>query len=155
QFRDLLGKLGLGRHDTDDHFGSDQLSAALEWPRLAGALTLEGTGSLRHERAELHDSADGHPDPPVSERTTRGGSLGMQFRPLKARLLRHAARRWDRIEDRLRSVSSLGRLQSSDVVRETTAPQLGARVGVALGLELRANWTKAERPPDFMELFGN
>jgi iron complex outermembrane receptor protein len=155
QSKDPRGKLGLGPHDTDDHFGSDQLQATLEWPRLQGAVRLEGAGSLRRETAELHDAADGHPDPPGSERTTRGASLGLELRPLSDRVVLHAARRWDRIVDRLRSTSSLGRLQSTDVVRETTTPQLGARVGVAYGLELKANWSRSERPPDFMELFGN
>ncbi len=153
--RDLLGKLGLGRHDTDDRFRSDQLSLALEWPAPKGVLSAEAAGSLRHELAELHDAADGRPDPPESERTTRGAMIGFQLRPLGDRLVLHAARRWDRIEDHLRSVSSLGRLQQSDIVRETRTPQFGARVGVVAGLELKANWTRAERPPDFMELFGN
>jgi iron complex outermembrane receptor protein len=67
----------------------------------------------------------------------------------------HAARRWDRLQDRLRSVSSLGRLVRSDVTRETLAPQLGARLGVTGGLELKANWSRSERPPDLVELFGN
>jgi outer membrane cobalamin receptor len=155
QSRDLLGRLGLGRHDTDDHFRSDQLTATLEWPRLAGVAALAGSGTLRSERAELHDAADGLPDPPQSERTTRGASLGLQVWPLGERVVLHAARRWDRIEDRLRSVSSLGRPQRTDVVRETSAPQLGARIGIARGLELKGNWSRAERPPDFMELFGN
>ena len=155
QSRDRLGRLGLGRHDTDDHFRSDQLTATLDWPRLAGAVALAGSGTLRSERGELHDAADGLPDPPGSERTTRGVSLGLQLRPLRDRVVLHAARRWDRIEDRLRSVTSLGRLQSTDVVREISAPQLGARIGVAGGLELKANWSRAERPPNFMELFGN
>jgi iron complex outermembrane receptor protein len=154
QSQDLLGRLGLGRHDTDDHFGSDVVNAALDWSRFR-ALSIEGSGSLRVESATLHDAADGHPDPPQSERTARGAALGLQLRPLRDRVVLHAARRWERIEDRLRSVTSLGRLQRSDVVRETQSPQLGARVGVAAGLELKANWSRAERPPDFMELFGN
>ena len=153
--RDPLGHLGLGDHDTDDRMGSDQLTAALEWPRALSPLALEGAGLLRRERAELHDAADGHPDPPPSERTTRGASLGVQLRPLGDRVALQAARRWDRIEDRLRSLSSLGRLQRTDVVREISAPQLGARVGIAGGLEVKANWSRAERPPDFMELFGD
>ena len=155
QARDLTGRLGLGRHDTDDHFASDQLIASLEWPARARMLSLAGSGSLRTERAELHDAADGHPDPPVSERTSRGASLALELRPLRDRVVLRVARRWDRIEDRLRSVSSLGRLQATDVVRETEAPQLGARVAIARGLELKSNWSRAERPPDFMELFGN
>src|SRR5262249_6450832 len=121
----------------------------------ARLVSLAGSGSLRSERAELHDAADGHPDPPVSQRTSRGAALALELRPLRDRVVVHAARRWERIEDRLRSVSSLGRLQATDVVRETASPQLGARVGVARGLELKANWSRAERPPDFMELFGN
>ena len=153
--RDLLGRLGLGYHDTDDRVRSDQLSLALESPRIARVLSVEAAGSLRLERADLHDAADGVPDPPGSQRSTRGVSVALQLRPLRDRVLLHAARRWERIEDRLRSVSSLGRLQASDVVRETASPQFGARVGMVGGLELKANWSRAERPPDFMELFGN
>src|SRR5436190_3381329 len=103
QSQDLLGRLGLGRHDTDDHFASDLVNAALDWSRFR-ALSLEGSGSLRVESAELHDAADGHPDPPQSERSARGAALGLDLRPLRDRVVLHAARRWERIEDRLRSV---------------------------------------------------
>jgi iron complex outermembrane receptor protein len=50
QSQDLLGRLGLGRHDTDDHFGSDLVNAALDWSRFR-ALSIEGSGSLRVESA--------------------------------------------------------------------------------------------------------
>ncbi|HEY2954082.1 MAG TPA: TonB-dependent receptor [Candidatus Eisenbacteria bacterium] len=153
--RDRTGELGLGHHDADDRFAGEEGTFGLEWTRIARVLALEATGSLREERAALHDAADGHPDPPGSVRLTRGASLALQLRPLRDRLVLHAARRWERLEDHLRSTSSLGRLVRSDVARETEAPQLGARLGVAAGLELKANWSRAERPPDFMELFGN
>ena len=42
-----------------------------------------------------------------------------------------------------------------DVTRETSVPQLGARIDATHGLELRANWTDAVRVPDFSELFGD
>ena len=48
-----------------------------------------------------------------------------------------------------------GVLTRRDVNREIVSPQLGARLEVAARLELKANWSLAERPPDFMELFGN
>jgi outer membrane cobalamin receptor len=153
--RDTAGELGLGYHDTDDDFTGEELALALEWPRIARVLALEATGALRDEHAGLHDAADGHPDPPASERGTRGASLALQLRPLGEWVVLHAARRWDRLDDRLRWLAVAGVLKRSDVTRETSTPQLGARVAAPFGLELDANWTKSERVPDFMELFGN
>jgi iron complex outermembrane receptor protein len=55
----------------------------------------------------------------------------------------------------LRWTSSLGVASTNDVVRELDSPQLGARVRLAGTLELRANWMRANRAPEFLELFGN
>jgi iron complex outermembrane receptor protein len=152
---DRAGELGLGRHDTDDGFAGEDLALALAWPRIFGTLSLDASGALRGERADLRDAADGYPDPPESRRASRGATLGLQFRPGGERLVVHAAHRWDRLEDRLRSSSLAGRLEASDVARELSTPQLGVWLAAAPGLELRANWTDAARAPDFMELFGN
>src|SRR5207245_2220978 len=101
--RDKLGELGSGHHDTHDRLSSGELSLGLEETVAGGRLGIEGAGTLRNEHADFHDAADGLPDPPRSDRLTRAGTLALRVRPL-GRLTLHAARRWDRLEDRLNSV---------------------------------------------------
>ncbi len=155
RFRDREAELGLGRHHSDDHVAGEQMALELEWPRLPFRVALLGAADLRWDRAFLHDALDGYPDPPESRRQAAGAAVGMQWRPLDGPLLLHAARRWERQADRLRSVGAGGAPRASDVTRESSSPQLGARVAGPVGLGLRANWTRAERSPDFLELFGN
>ena len=155
RFHDPDAELGLGTHDTDDRMRADHLDLELEWARLPWTLGLEAGGTLRREGAELHDAADGFADPPPSRRERRGGMLGLSLRPFSGRLHLHAAERWDRLDDALRSLGAGGVPGARDVSRSLRSPQLGAKLEVGLGLELRTNGSKADRPPDFMELFGN
>ena len=155
RFRDTGAELGLGPHDTDDRFEGEHYMMGLRWPRLPLRVSLGGSGSLRLERAELHDPGDPFADPPPSDRRTVGGSLELQLRPIGEATVLHAAKRWDRIEDALRSNATAGIPQASDVARELDSSQLGARVTLGLGLDARANWSDAARVPDFLELFGN
>jgi outer membrane cobalamin receptor len=159
RFRDtrLLdrGELGAGRHDTDERTGAERLALSFAWARPAPWLALECAGSLGRERADARDAVDGLPDPPQSHRLARGAMMGLQLLTPDGRLVLHAARRWDRIEDHLHSLVVGGALSSSDVARVLDSPQLGARLGLGRGLELRANWARANRAPGFVELFGD
>lgn len=159
RFRDLRfadrGELGMGRHDTDERTGAERLVLSFAWARPAPWLALECAGSLGRERAEASDAADGLPGPPPSRRFARGAMLGLQLRTPGGRFVLHAARRWDRIEDHLRSFLVGGALSGSDVARVLDSPQVGARFGVGRGLEVRANWARANRAPGFVELFGD
>ncbi len=152
--RDTAGELGSGYHDTHDRLSSGELSLGLDWSAPGARLAFESAGMLRGEHADLRDAADGQTDPPRSQRLTRGAMLGLRLRPLGERLTLHAARRWDLIEDRLYSLGVAGTLNHSEIARELNVPQLGARLTGPLGLEARANWTRASRPPTFEELFG-
>ena len=152
--RDTKGELGSGRHDTNDRLSSGELSLGLDWTAPGSWLALETGGMLREEHADLRDDADGQADPPRSRRLTRGAMLAARLRPLGERLTLHAARRWDRIEDRLNSLGIAGRINRTEIARELDAPQLGARLTGPAGLEARANWTRASRAPTFDELFG-
>jgi iron complex outermembrane receptor protein len=149
-----LGELRLGRHNTNDLFGGDRANAELRWDRLPGALSLSASGNVGQDRAQLQDPEDGYPDPPPSTRRSVGAAGTLDFRPLEALLL-HAACRWDRLDDELHA-NGVGR-QTIAISRVSwlTSPQVGARVGAPAGFELRANWGRAQRPPDFLELFGN
>lgn len=159
RFRDLRfadrGELGLGRHDTDDRTRSDALALSLAWARPADWLALEGAFSLRRESADPHDAAAAAPDPPGSRRDARGAVARIQLQTPGGRLVLHAARRWDRLADRLRPLVAGTSVAPGDVVRELDSPQLGARLGLGWGLEARANWARASRAPEFVELFGD
>jgi iron complex outermembrane receptor protein len=157
RFRDTRlpdrGELGLGRHDSDDRNGTDGLALALAWARPAEWLALECAGSLRRERADSHDGADSLDDPPQSRRLARGATASLQLRTPGGRLVLHAARRWDWIEDHLSAAAES--LVATEVARVLDSPQLGARVTLLSGLEVRANWARASRAPAFIELFGD
>ena len=155
RFSDTEGELGLGRHDSEQRFASEQLSIEAEGPNLPRWVLLEAAGSARAERADMTDRADGLPEPPRSRRASRGAMAGVRLRPLGELLMLRAARRWDRIEDHLRVVQFGGAIRASDVSRVQNSPQLGATLRPVRGFELRANWADASRPPDFTELFGN
>lgn len=148
-------QLGVGRHDSRDQIDDRSLTLASQWEGLPLGGSFEAVVSRRHERAELNDPADGVPDPPASERRRDGVAAILQLRPWSDRLLLHAGKRWDRLEDALEWTSPLGRPQASEVARTLATPQLGARLAVPFGLELRGNWTDATRAPEFLELFGN
>jgi outer membrane cobalamin receptor len=155
RLRDPEAELGLGYHDTDDRVGGEGVDVELDSPRIPAGIVLRAAGSLGREHARLHDAADGWPDPAPSRRDRLGGMLGLEMRPAGERLVLHAAQRWDRLHDRLRSTAVGGVERATDVTRRLVTPQLGASVAAAPGLVLRANWTRAGRAPDFLELFGN
>lgn len=155
RFLDTEGQLGLGRSDQRDRLAGEAAELELEWPRWLAPLAIQ-TGALwRTERANTSNRLSGYSDPPPSRRYTRGASVGAQLRPFGERLTLHAARRWDRLTDHLRSSGVAGTLTRADVTRELNAPQVGAHVALPRGVELRANWSKAQRAPEFLELFGN
>ncbi len=154
-FDDAIGELGLGRHDATQRFASEQGALEAEWPTLPRGVLLEGALSARNERADVGDRADGAPDAPRSRRSTRSGVAGVRLRPLGDHVLLRAARRWDRVEDRLNVAGFGGAIATTHAARTLDSPQLGAAVRPFESFELRANWARASRPPDFAELFGN
>jgi outer membrane cobalamin receptor len=150
-----LGELRLGRHDTDDHFASDNGTVELSWLRLPVRSSLTTSVQAGQDRAHLVDPEDGYSDPPPSRRNSLGASVGVDTRPVGEWLTLHAANRWDVLQDDLHSNGVAGIAVHSNVTRHLASPQIGARVVAPLGLELRANWAQASRAPDFLELFGN
>ncbi len=159
RFRDTRlpdrGELGPQRHDTDDRDLSDALSLALEWERPVPWLGLEGGASLRRETARQHDAVGTLPDAPGSRRLAGGAMAGLRLRAAGGRVVLHAARRWDRVEDRLSQAPAGASVPVLEVARVLDSPQLGLRVALGQGLEARANWARAARAPEFLELFGD
>lgn len=155
RFRDPAAELGLGYHDTDDRTGGKDVLIDLSWRDLPHGLTLSGGGGVRHEWSRTADAADGAPDPPPSRRLRAAAHASLQWRPRGERLVLHLAARRDRMTDRIHWVDGGGIARASEVRRTLAAPQVGARVLLGGGADLRANLSSARRAPDFLELFGN
>ena len=155
QFRDREAELGFGVQDTDERFRDDGVS--MEWasPAAWPLVSASVGAALRRERAQPSAPSQGLPVPPESWRASEGAWVSVQLQVLGERVLLHAARRWDRQFDGIRSTTSSGGARATDRRRTLDTPQVGVRVALPLELEVRANWARAARAPGFLELFGN
>jgi len=154
-FEDTKGQLGVGRWSTQDQTRGDVVTFEIGRPEKVLPLILQAQASLRRDAADLHNAYAAVPSPPESRRLTRGATLDLELRPLGNRLVLHGAQRWERLEDHLHTVPIGTTVRATDVSRELVTPQIGARLELFYGLAARANWTAAQRAPEFGELFGN
>ncbi len=155
RYRDTAGELGLGRQDTDERFGLSRLAFDAASPPAWPWLALAGGLSAQRERARPAAVTQGFAAPPGSRRATSAAWSEAQVRAAGERMVVRAARRWDRQTDHLRAPGVAGTVTRTDRVRELDAPQLGARLRPHAAFELRGNWSRSTRAPDFLELFGN
>ena len=155
RFRDTAAELRPARADRDDRFRSVTAAIESRWPGGRRVVGLAGSLSLRDERAAPHDALNPGVNTAPSTRHGVGASIAATLEPWNGALLLRAARRWDRLEDEIHRAPAPGASAVTAVAREIGVPQLGARVRLPVGLELRTNWTDARRAPDFTELFGD
>ena len=152
--RDTEGELGYGRVDTHERFDDNTVAAQLSSPAGWSALALTTGGAVRSESARPAAPTAGLPDPPPSHRATRSAWASADVHGLHDRVLLHASQRWDGQRETILDTRSTGALREQSAQRTLVAPQLGARLGVTRGLELKANWSRSARAPEFDELFG-
>ncbi|MCC6651731.1 MAG: TonB-dependent receptor [Candidatus Eisenbacteria bacterium] len=155
RFSDRLGELGLGRQDTDSRFADRGAGLDVSAPTAWTIVTAVAGVALRRETAEPAAPTLGQALPPQTRRDTRSAHAGVQLHLASDALLLHAARRWDRQDDRLRATVVGGVPYALDARRTLNAPQLGARLRLPARVEARANWTRGARAPEFLELFGD
>jgi iron complex outermembrane receptor protein len=154
RLRDTEGELGLGNVNTNERFTDAAVSLAATSPSRWRWALLETGGALRHERANPAAPSSGLPDPPASERDTRAAWVTARAGAPDSRWLVTASRRWDAQDEGVRDTRSTGALRERISEHVLNAPQLGARMRVVKGVELKANWSRASRAPEFDELFG-
>lgn len=155
RFTDTASELGLGRQETDARFtdrgaGLD-LTAPAAWRRVTAVAGI----ALRRETAEPAAPTFGQVLPPQTRRETRAAHAGVQLHFADDAVTLHAARRWDHQADHLRATIVGGLPYALDATRVLNAPQLGLRVRLPRQCELRGNWTRTGRAPEFLELFGD
>jgi iron complex outermembrane receptor protein len=153
--RDTEGELGYGRVDTHERIDDATAATELQSPARWSMLSLRGGAALRGEQARPAAPSAGLPDPPPSHRQTRSAWGSADLHGLRDHVLLHASRRWDQQEEDIHDTRSTGTIRERSAERALDSPQLGARVRVTQGLELKANWSRSGRAPEFDELFGN
>jgi len=154
RLRDTEGELGLGRLDTRERFGDATLSLEATTPAAWRFVALRAGGAVRDETADPAPPTAGLPSPPRSSRATGSAWVGAQLGAAGERVLVTAGRRWDRQTEHVRDTRSTGVVRLRDSERTLDSPQWGARLRPGGGLELRANWSRSGRAPEFDELFG-
>ncbi len=154
RLRDSSGELGYGRVDTRERFDDAGVSFEVTSPARWDWLSLRSGVALRNEAARPAAPTAGLVDPPPSRRDTRAVWVGVQTGGGAARWLLSAGRRWDRQGESVQDRRSTGALRVRDSRRTLDAPQLGARFRIGGGLELKSNWSRSSRAPEFDELFG-
>ncbi len=154
RLRDTAGELGYGRVDTHERFDEAAVSLEAASPSQWSWFAFESGASLRAEGARPAAPTAGLTDPPPSHRDTRAAWVGARLGEAEGRWLLTATRRWDRQDESVRDTRSTGSARVRDTDRTLDAPQLGARVRLGFGVELRGNWSRSNRAPDFDELFG-
>lgn len=155
RFTDTNGRLAGSPFATDDRLRGESVALAVERPAHPWWIVPQVQLSLRRDRANVLNALSGFPAPPESRRWTRGATFDLEVRPLGDRVLLHVAKRWERYEDHLRASGFGTTINATNRTRELVTPQAGARVALGLGFIARANWSEADRAPDFLELFGN
>ena len=153
--RDTQGELGYGRVDTHERFDDAAAAAELSSPAAWSAFALRAGGAMRGESARPAAPTAGLPDPPPSHRTTNSAWASADVHGLGDRVLLHASQRWDAQHETILDTRSTGTIRERSAERWLNAPQLGARIRVVDGLELKANASRSARAPELDELFGN
>ncbi len=154
RLRDTAGELGYGRVDTRERFDDAGVSFEGTSPARWDWCSLRTGLALRDEAARPAAPTAGLANPPASRRDTRAAWVGVQVGGAEARGLLSAGRRWDRQRESVQDTRSTGALRVRDSRRTLDAPQLGARIRVGFGVELKSNWSRSSRAPEFDELFG-
>ena len=154
-FRDSTGELHIGRQDGTSRLDESGAGAELQTPEAWRWLTAAGGGDLRAETAHPLPPTLGQRLPAESRRDTRDAHATLQLHTPGERLVLRAARRWDRQRDRVRATLVGGVAYAADAERTLNAPQLGARLGLVRGFEVKGSWSRSDRAPEFSELFGD
>ncbi len=156
RFRDIQGELGVGNVATDNHTYTGALDNHLR--AQLGRHALEGRLDVGGQLFAPEDTLAEAPEGPDQSRIRFGLAAGDTIGLFADRLLAQPSVRWEHLEDDFGGGFESGgqierprRSRSRDLV----TPRLGVRVDVRPELALKANVARAERAPNFTELFGN
>ncbi len=156
RFRDVAGEIGLGNVATDNRTYTGALDNLLA-SRL-GRHALEGRFDVSGQVFAPTDELAAEPNGPDQSRVRIGLAAGDTIGFFADRLLVEPTIRWEHLHDDFTGTVDAGgqiarasRGGSHDLV----TPRLGLRFDATDDVALKANVGRAERAPNFTELFGN
>ncbi len=156
RYRDIQGEIGLGNVATDNrtYTGAlDNLVAA-----QLGRHALEGRLDVAGQVFTPNDTLAAEPNGPDQSRVRVGLAAGDTIGFFRDRLLVQPTMRWEHLHDDFTGTTETGgqiTRESRSRSRDLLTPRLGLRFDVVPDVALKANVGRAERAPNFTELFGN
>lgn len=156
RYRDVAGEIGLGNVATDNRTYSGALDnlVATRLGRHAIEGRLDVSGQVFAPNDTLADDANGPDQSRVRVGLAAGDTMGF----FDDRVLVQPTLRWEHLTDDFTGASGSGgqiTRESDGTSRSLWNPRLGLRADVLDGVALKANVGRAERAPNFTELFGN
>jgi len=156
RYRDVEGEIGLGNVATDNrtYTGAFDNLAATRLGRHALEGRLDVSGQVFAPKDTLADDANG----PNQSRVRVGIAAGDTMGFFDDRFLVQPTLRWEHLADDFTGVSETGgqiARESRSKNRSLWNPRLGLRADMLDDVALKANVGRAERAPNFTELFGN
>ncbi len=156
RYRDVDGEIGLGSVATDNrtYTGALDNHLATQLGRHALEMRLDVGGQVFTPEDTLAADPNGPDQSRVRVDLAAGDTIGF----FADRLLVQPTIRWEHLHDDFSgSVETGGQIQraSGSRDRDLVTPRLGLRVDVVEGVAFKGNVGRAERAPNFTELFGN
>jgi iron complex outermembrane receptor protein len=156
RYRDVAGEIGLGNVATDNRTYSGALDNL--FTSQLGRHALEMRLDVGGEVFTPNDTLAAEPNGPDQSRVRFDLAAGDTIAFFADRLLVQPSVRWEHLQDDFSgTVATGGQItrENRNRSRDLVSPRLGFRVDAAEGLALKANVGRAERAPNFNELFGN
>jgi iron complex outermembrane receptor protein len=156
RYRDVNGEIGLGNVATDNRTYTGALDNLLtsQLGRHALEMRLDVGGQVFSPEDTLAAEPNGPDQSRIRFDLAAGDTIGF----FSDRLLVQPTIRWEHLQDDFSgAVETGGQItrESRDQSHDLVTPRLGFRVDAAEGVALKANVGRAERAPNFTELFGN
>jgi iron complex outermembrane receptor protein len=156
RYRDVQGEIGLGNVATDNRTYTGALDNLVT--TQLGRHALEGRLDVSGQVFTPEDTLAADANGPDQSRIRFGLAAGDTIGFFRDRLLVQPTLRWEHLRDDFTGTTETGgqiERESRGKSRDLVTPRLGARVDALEWLAVKANVARAERAPNFTELFGN
>ena len=156
RYRDVQGEIGLGNVATDNRTYTGALDNLVT--TQLGRHALEGRLDVSGQVFTPEDTLAADANGPDQSRIRFGLAAGDTIGFFRDRLLVQPTIRWEHLRDDFTGTTETGgqiERATRGKSRDLVTPRLGARVDALEWLAVKANVARAERAPNFTELFGN
>jgi iron complex outermembrane receptor protein len=156
RFRDVQGEIGLGNVATDNRTYTGALDNLVT--TQLGRHALEGRLDVSGQVFTPEDTLAADSNGPDQSRVRVGLAAGDTIGFFRDRFLVQPTIRWEHLHDDFTGATQAGgqiMRASRSKSRDLVTPRLGLRFDATEWLSVKGNVARAERAPNFTELFGN